>query len=115
MFRGSFRAVSSGGGGGGSADLTWSSTSSTSFSFSGNTNAVRVDVSSNAVDVILPAPGGSNSGKIFTIKHIAGDLNTNNLTVTPTSGSIDDAASVTMFQNKSSIRVSSDGSNWNVI
>lgn len=115
MFRGSFRNVSSGGGGGGSADLTWASTSSTAYSFSGSQNAVKADVSGNAVEIQLPS-AAANTGKIFTVKHWAGDLATNSLTLTsPTSGQIDGSASIRLYQERIAVRASSDGADWSII
>lgn len=115
MFRGSFRAVSSGGGGGGSSDLVWASTSSSAFTFTGTQNAVQADVGSNPVEIQLPSAAAS-AGKIFTIKHTNGDLATNSLTITsPTSGQIDGSSSVQLFQEKIAVRASSNGSDWSII
>ena len=116
MFRGSFRAVSSGGGGGGgSADLVWASASGSSFTFTGSQNAVKADVSSNPVEIQLPSAAAS-TGKIYTIKHVGGDLATNALTITsPTSGQIDGLSSIQLFQEKLAVRASSDGSDWSII
>ena len=113
MFRGNWRGSGGGGGGGGTA-LVWDSTSAATYSFSGNTNSLKVDVSSNAVAVTLPAPGGV-SGQIFTVKHSAGNIGSNPITISSSSGTIDGLASLVMNQNLSTTRVSSDGTNWVLI
>ena len=117
MFRGSFRATSGGGGGGGGDDISWQAISAASqqpYPMSAANNGVKVDVSAGAVSITLPAPAGV-SGKIFTIKHSAGNIASNNITITATGSQIDGLASLVMTQNLSTTRVSSDGSDYIII
>jgi hypothetical protein len=112
MFRGGWRG--GGGGGGGSADLVWATATTTTFSFTGTTNAVACDVSSNAMTVQLAA-ASTKTGKIFTIKHSAGPIATNPVTISSAGGTIDGLSTVVVGQSLSTTRVSSDGTNWQII
>tara|TARA_R100000329_G_scaffold95303_3_gene79260 strand:- start:95 stop:772 length:678 start_codon:yes stop_codon:yes gene_type:complete len=103
------------GGSGGTADLVWGTHSSAAkFTFTGSTNAVSCDVSSNAIEVELPQ-ASSKSGKIYTIKHSAGPIATNSITISSAGGTVDGLATVVVSQNLSSTRASSDGTNWFII
>ena len=115
MFKGSFR-TSTGGGGGGSANLVWASVGSgqSPFTVWGNVNAVAVDLTNGNVTVRLPA-AAAHTGEIFTVKHDAGSIAANTLTVSSAGGTIDGLATINILQTQSSTRLSSDGSNWKVI
>lgn len=115
MFRGSFRGGSGGGGGGGTDTLVWDTvTTPGTYTISGTTNAVEADVSAGSINVQLPA-ASAHGGKVFTVKHTAGNLASNALTLSSVSGNIDDAASYQIFQTLSSTRVASNGTRWNII
>jgi hypothetical protein len=113
MFRGNWRG-GSGGGGGTSADLVWATVSSGTFTFTGTTNAVTCDVSSTAITVQLPL-ASSFTGKIYTIKHVSGPILTNPITITSSGGTIDGLTTIVVSQTKSTTRVSSDGTGWQII
>jgi glutaminase len=81
---------------------------------SSTNTGVKVDVTAGAVAVLLPAAAGV-AGEIFTVKHAAGTIATNSITVTSSGGTIDGGASIIMLQTLSTTRVSSDGTNWLVI
>ncbi len=117
MFRGNWRGSSGGGGGGGgggTAELVWDATSTSSYTFSGSYNALKVDVTSNSVSVILPGASGY-TGKVYTVKHVAGDISVYTISISSSSGTIDGLSSVTINQNLSTTRLSSDGTNWFII
>jgi hypothetical protein len=64
----------------------------------------------------LPDPVASNnSGQIYTIKDVAGNAFTNNITITPASGTIDGAASLVLNANYVSATLFSDGTNYYVV
>lgn len=57
-------------------------------------------------------PGGATRGTIFVIKDGKGDSGTNNITITPTSGTIDGAGSLVISTNFGAARLVSDGVNY---
>ena len=75
---------------------------------------VIINITNTAVPrtVTLPAPGSMNVGKAFFIKDTSGGVGTNNITVTPASGTIDGAASYVLNRDFSSLDVYSDGTNY---
>ena len=113
MFRGNWRSAS-GGGGGGTSDLVWATATAGTFTFTGTTNAVKCDVSSTAITVQLPL-ASSFAGKIYTIKHTLGPILTNPITITSSGGSIDGLATIVVSQTKSTTRICSDGTDWQII
>ena len=102
--------------GDGAASLTWTTVNNAGSPLTawGQSNAADVDVSSGDVTVQLPS-ASSTTGQIFTIKHSAGSLLSNTLKITSAGGLIDGLTEATITAEKSSTRVSSDGSNWKVI
>ena len=82
------------------------------------TNSVDVLVvnktAAQATTVTLP-PAPITVGKPFTIKDGKGDANVNNITITPSSGTIDGQASYVMEFNYDSKTVMFNGTEWNVI
>jgi len=52
------------------------------------------------------------NGKVIDIKDESGGAGTNNITVTPQTGTIDGAASVLITANYGILRVYSDGNSW---
>lgn len=70
---------------------------------------VLANSSSAAFTVTLPA---ATSGRKIIIKDSGGSAQTNNITVSPASGTIDGAASFVINNNYQSIDLVSDGTNW---
>lgn len=57
-------------------------------------------------------PSGPTTGQAFVIKDCKGDARTNNITITPASGTIDGAATLKITHNYQSINVVYNGSEW---
>lgn len=62
--------------------------------------------------ITIPSPG--NAGRSLKIKDGKGDANTNNITITPATGTIDGAASFVMTANYESIELVDNGTEWSV-
>lgn len=73
---------------------------------------VLANSTSAAFTVTLPAV---TSGRKIIIKDSGGSAQTNNITVSPASGTIDGAASFVINNNYQSIDLVSDGTNWFVV
>jgi hypothetical protein len=77
---------------------------------------IEVTSTASPSTITLPAPASSgatnNTGKIYIIKDTSGGAATNNITISPASGTIDGAASAILAQNYAAILVYSDGSAW---
>ena len=76
-----------------------------------------IDITASAAFALtLPAPATSgataNVGHEYTIKDVAGNAATFNITITPASGLIDGAASLVLANNYDSVNVVSDGTNY---
>jgi len=77
-------------------------------------NTVLANTTSAAITVTLPAPG-SITGRIYTIKKIGTGGIDNQLTITPTSGTIDGGASYTIYNDWTYVTLQTDGTNWYII
>lgn len=66
------------------------------------------------VAITLPASAG-NTGRVLDIKDESGAAATNNITITPASGTIDGATSLTLNINYGSYRIYCNGTNWFII
>ena len=64
---------------------------------------------SAAGSVTLPVP---TAGRVLRIKDIAGNAGTDNITVTPNTGTIDGSATYVLNINKAGVELTSDGTNW---
>jgi hypothetical protein len=69
-------------------------------------------VATEATTVNLPASPGV--GWTYLIKDCKGDAATNNITITPASGTIDGAATYVINTNRGSVSVTYDGTQWEV-
>lgn len=64
----------------------------------------------------IPTCAAGTSGRRIIVKDGKGDAATNNIVISPVSGLIDGAASVTISRNSGSVQLSCDGSSaWNVV
>jgi hypothetical protein len=77
-------------------------------------NTVLANTTSGALTVTLPAPGAI-TGRIYTIKKIGTGGIDNQLTITPTSGTIDGGASYTIYNDWTYVTMQTDGTNWYII
>ena len=77
-----------------------------------------IEVTSTAAPRTITLPTATstgvntNIGKVYVIKDTSGGAGTNNITITPTSGTIDGVASVAITTNYGSMFVCSDGVAW---
>lgn len=102
-------------------------------SSSGNILAVRVVIAAGAITVnastdyvivvnkttgaatTVNLPSSPATGLSFIIKDGKGDANTNNITLTPAAGNIDNSTTYVMTTNLSSKTIVYNGTQWNVI
>lgn len=70
---------------------------------------IEVTNTSAARTITLPASSSNNTGKFYVIKDASGGASVNFITVTPTTGTIDGAATATIGSNYGSMQVFSDG------
>ncbi len=77
---------------------------------------IAVDNTAAARTVTIPTASNTganaNRGKVYIIKDQSGLAGTNNITIHPTSGTIDGAESISINSNFGEVEVYSDGSNW---
>lgn len=64
--------------------------------------------------VTIPAPGASKA-RFIVIKDMKGDANINNITITPSSGTIDGFTSWVITQKSQAITLIDNGIEWNII
>ena len=77
---------------------------------------IGVDNTAAARTVTLPTPSttgaAANTGKVYIIKDQSGAAATNNITITPATGTIDGVASIVIDSNFGETQVYSDGAAW---
>lgn len=76
---------------------------------------VVVNKTVGAATVVNLPVAGSVTGQVYVIKDGKGDANTNNLTLTPSAGNIDGAATYVMNVNYEAITVVDNGTQYNVL
>lgn len=77
-------------------------------------NTVLVNTTSGSITVTLPAPG-TIAGRIYTIKKIGTGGIDNELTITPSSGTIDGGANYKIYNDYTYVTLQTDGTNWYII
>lgn len=77
-------------------------------------NTILANTTSGAITVTLPSPSGIN-GRIYTIKKIGTGGIDKELTITPSSGTIDGGNNFIIYNDWTHLAVQSDGSNWYII
>lgn len=88
-------------------------TSGSSLTFATNQNLLIINkTTGSATGVTLPSAVAFTT---FVIKDGKGDATINNITVTPSSGTIDGASSFIINVNYQSVTVIFDGTNWHII
>jgi hypothetical protein len=95
----------------GSVSLSIKTITAATYTLTDTDYTLLVNAAGNAVNVTLPAPAASISGRTYVIKKIAGGLS-NDVTVT---GSIEDGSSVSLYNDWTVLKVQTDGSRWYVI
>tara|TARA_Y100001973_G_scaffold106348_1_gene183679 strand:- start:15287 stop:15628 length:342 start_codon:yes stop_codon:yes gene_type:complete len=112
MFRGSFRG---GGGGSGVVSVVSIDSADSPYSLPLSSTVLAVDSSAGVVNVNLPA-ASSSEGIIYYVKNTAG-ATSNRVRVLVSSGTIDGdgETQVDLENDKSSVTLVSDGSNYLII
>lgn len=77
-------------------------------------NTILADASSGAVTITLPSPSGIG-GRIYTIKKIGSGGIDKELTISPSSGTIDGASSYIIYNDWTFVTLQTDGTDWYVI
>jgi hypothetical protein len=77
-------------------------------------NTILANTSSASITVTLPAPG-SFAGRIYTIKKVGNGGLDNELTISPTSGSIDGGSSYKIYNDWTYVTLQTDGTDWYII
>jgi hypothetical protein len=77
-------------------------------------NTVLANTTAGAFTITLPAPTGI-AGRIYTIKKIGTGGIDNQLTITPSSATIDGGSSYVIYNDWTFVTLQTDGSNWYII
>lgn len=77
-------------------------------------NTILANTSSASITVTLPAPG-SFAGRIYTIKKVGNGGLDNELTISPTSGTIDGGSSYKIYNDWTYVTLQTDGTDWYII
>jgi hypothetical protein len=77
-------------------------------------NTILANTSSASITVNLPAPG-SFAGRIYTIKKVGNGGLDNELTISPTSGTIDGGNSYKIYNDWTYVTLQTDGTDWYII
>lgn len=106
-------ASSGGGGGGGSGDYQ---SKSSDFSAGTSEYMFGINTTSGAVTATLPACASAGAGKQYIFKDVAGQADSNNISIaTNGSETVDGAGSANIMVASGSMTLMTDGSNWFVI
>jgi hypothetical protein len=89
-------------------------TITSSYTADGTDNTILANTSTAAITLTLPAPG-SFAGRIYTIKKIGNGGIDKELTITPTSGTIDGGSNYVIYNDWTFVTLQTDGSNWYII
>ncbi len=77
-------------------------------------NTILANTSSGAITITLPSPANI-SGRIYTIKKVGTGGIDNQLTISPSAGTIDGGNSYVIYNDWTYVALQTDGSNWYVI
>jgi hypothetical protein len=89
-------------------------TISTSYTADGTDNTILANTTTAAITLTLPAPS-SFAGRIYTIKKIGSGGIDKELTITPTSGTIDGGSNYVIYNDWTFVTLQTDGTNWYII
>ncbi len=90
------------------------STVSANYILTGADNTILANTSTIPLTITLPNPA-SFPGRIYTIKKIGTGGIDNELTITPTSGTIDGGANLIIYNDWTYVTVQTDGTAWYII
>ena len=90
------------------------STVSANYILTGADNTILANTSSIPLTITLPNPA-SFPGRIYTIKKIGTGGIDNELTITPSSGTIDGGANLIIYNDWTYVTVQTDGTAWYII
>ena len=87
---------------------------STAVSYTALPTDVIIDVTNTAAvrTITIPTASSVNLGKSYLIKDTSGGASTNNILITPVSGTIDGSSSLVIVTNYGFLQVYSNGTNW---
>lgn len=77
-------------------------------------NTILANTTTGALTITLPAPTAI-AGRIYTIKKIGSGGIDNDLTITPSTGTIDGGTSYKIYNDWTYVTLQTDGSNWFII
>lgn len=89
-------------------------TVTSNYTLTGSDNTILANTTSGSVTVTLPAPTNM-AGRIYTIKKIGTGGLDNELTITPTSATIDGGASYKIYNDWTYVTLQTDGTGWYII
>jgi len=90
------------------------STITSNYTLTAADNTVLANTTSSSITVTLPSPTNI-AGRIYTIKKIGTGGIDNDLTITPTSGTIDGGANFKIYNDWTYVTLQTDGTNWYII
>ncbi|MCG2614031.1 hypothetical protein LZZ85_07050 [Terrimonas sp. NA20] len=89
-------------------------TVTSSYTADGTDNTILANTTTAAITLTLPAPS-SFAGRIYTIKKIGSGGIDKELTITPTSGTIDGGSNYVIYNDWTFVTLQTDGTNWYII
>jgi len=84
------------------------------YTLTASNNTVLANTSSNAITITLPSPANI-AGRIYTIKKIGNGGIDKELTIAPSSGTIDGGVSYVIYNDWTYVTLQTDGTNWYII
>jgi hypothetical protein len=84
------------------------------YSVNAADNTVLANTSSGAIEITLPSPTNI-AGRIYTIKKVGNGGLDNELTISPTSGTIDGGNSYKIYNDWTYVTLQTDGTDWYII
>jgi hypothetical protein len=86
----------------------------TTYSATASDNTILANTSTTAFTITLPSPANI-AGRIYTIKKIGSGGIDKELTITPTSGTIDGGSSYVIYNDWTYVTLQTDGTDWYII
>jgi len=90
-------------------------TSGASYSISATTDQIVIINKTSGSATALTLPASPVAGMVYRIKDGKGDAATNNITITPASGTIDGAANLIINSPYASCDLVYNGTEWNIL
>lgn len=89
--------------------------SGSSYAISATTDQVLIVNKASGSATALTLPASPTVGMMYRIKDGKGDAGTNNITITPSSGTIDGSANLVINGNYTSVDLVYNGTEWNIL